>query len=226
MTRKSNAFLLIAALLLCTGAVLAQTFAFGWNPRSGDPWMDGRLADINQYGQRYPDPFVDEITRYYGAPRALVSELLIRRHWAPGDIYFACALAQVAGQPCRVVVDAWDRDHAQGWGAIAKRMGIAPGSEQFHRLKRGVVPTYDRWSRPIMIDDSLRADFPQRAPRADTGGGQKAKTPAVDSARGQRGHDKHDSSRSNHGKPDQDKSDHGKPGRDKRGHDKPQHGKH
>lgn len=215
MTRKSNVFLLAIALLLGTGVALAQTFTFGWNPRSGDTWVDMRLADINQYGQRYPGPFVDEITRYYGAPRALVSELLTDRHWAPGDIYFACALAQVAGQPCRVVVDAWERDHAQGWGAIAKRMGIKPGSEQFHRLKRGVVPTYDRWSRPIVIDESLRADFPRHAVQAKSGG-RKAKSPAADAARGQHGNDRHDDAKAGHGKAGQ-----GKPGKAK-----PPHGKH
>ena len=219
MIRKSNVFLLTIALLLGTGMALAQSFTFGWNPRSGDVWVDTRLADINQYGQRYPGPFVDEITRYYGAPRALVDELLTDRHWAPGDIYFACALAQVAGQPCRVVVDAWERDHAQGWGAIAKRMGIKPGSEQFHRLKRGVVPTYDRWSRPIVIDESLRADFPRRAVQSNSGGGPKAKVPAADSVRGQRGNGKHDSSKP--GKSSQGKSGQGKPASGK-----PAHGKH
>jgi hypothetical protein len=214
MTRKSHGFLLMAALLLAAGPALAQNFAFGWNPRSGDTWVDVRLADINQYGQRYPGPFIDEITRYHGAPRSLVDELLTERHWAPGDIYFACALAQVAGQPCRVVVDAWERDHAQGWGAIAKRMGIKPGSEQFHRLKRGVVPTYDRWSRPIVIDESLRADFPKRAVQGKSG--HKAKAPAASSGRGQRDDDKNDRS----------KADHDKSGQGKSGKAKPPHGKH
>jgi hypothetical protein len=211
MTRKSNGLLLMAALLLGSGTVFAQSFAFGWNPRSGDTWVDVRLADINQYGQRYPGPFIDEITRYHGAPRSLVSELLTERHWAPGDIYFACALAQIAGQPCRVVVDAWERDHAQGWGAIAKRMGIKPGSEQFHRLKRGVVPTYDRWSRPIVIDESLRADFPGRAGPPKAAAGQKTKA-----AKSGRGNDK----------PGSSKDDHGKPAKGKPSHDKSGHGKH
>jgi hypothetical protein len=41
-------------------------------------------------------------------------------------------------------------------------MGIKPGSAEFHRLKKGFVPTYDRWGRPITIDDDLRIDFPTR----------------------------------------------------------------
>jgi hypothetical protein len=41
-------------------------------------------------------------------------------------------------------------------------MGIKPGSAEFHRLKKGFIPTYDRWGRPIAIDDDLRIDFPNR----------------------------------------------------------------
>jgi hypothetical protein len=162
MQRKLSAIVLAAALSATAGGVFAQDFVFGWNPRSGDAWVDTRLSDINQYGYRYRDPFIDEMTRYYGAPRDLVSDLLINRRWAPGDIYYACALAQVVGQPCRNVVNEWDRDHGQGWGVIAQRMGIKPGSAEFHRLKKGFVPTYDRWGRPIAIDDDLRIEFPNR----------------------------------------------------------------
>lgn len=156
--------LIVSTLLafgLAAGAAQAQDFTFGWNPRSGDVWMDAWLGDMNRYGSRYRDPFVDELVRYHAAPRDLVVDLLARR-WAPGDIYFACALAKLAGRPCRYVVEQWERDHAQGWGAMAKRLGIKPGSPQFHQLKRGVVPSYDRWGRPIELDAQLRRDFPGR----------------------------------------------------------------
>ena len=153
---------LAAVFAIATGGACAQDVASGWNPRSGDAWVDAQLADINRYGLRYRESFIDEMTRYHGAPRALVGELLQRR-WAPGDIYFACALAQLAGRPCRYVAEQWERDHALGWGAIAQRMGIRPGSPEFHRLKRGFVPSFDRWGRPIELDASLAADFPGRA---------------------------------------------------------------
>lgn len=151
----------LLALGLAAGHAQAQDFTFGWNPRSGDVWVDVWLGDMNRYGSRYRDPFIDEMVRYHGAPRDLVVELLARR-WAPGDIYFACALARLAGRPCRYVVDLWERDHGQGWGAMAKRLGIKPGSAQFHQLKRGMVPTYDRWGRPIELDAQLQRDFPGR----------------------------------------------------------------
>lgn len=156
--------LIVSTLLafgLAAGTARAQDFTFGWNPRSGDVWMDVWLGDMNRYGSRYRDPFVDELVRYHAAPRDLVVDLLARR-WAPGDIYFACALAKLAGRPCRYVVEQWERDHAQGWGAMAKRLGIKPGSPQFHQLKRGMVPSYDRWGRPIELDAQLQRDFPGR----------------------------------------------------------------
>jgi len=135
---------------------------FGWNPRSGDVWVDTYLNDINDYGYRYREPFIDELVRYHGAPRDLVSELLIDRRWAPGDVYYACSIASVLGRPCRYVVDEWERGHGQGWGALAQRLGIKPGSAEFHRLKKGFVPTYDRWGRPIDLDDDLVRVFPDR----------------------------------------------------------------
>jgi hypothetical protein len=173
MRRFAAATLL--ALSLAAGTAQAQDFSFGWNPRSGDVWVDVWLGDMNRYGSRYRDPFVDELVRYHGAPRDLVVDLLGRR-WAPGDIYFACALAKLVGRPCRYVVDIWERDHAQGWGAIAKRLGIKPGSPQFHQLKRGMVPSYDRWGRPIELDAQLQRDFPGRGrggPKHDGGQGGK-----------------------------------------------------
>lgn len=160
---KTRLFALAASLAALLGTpVHAQDLPAGWDPRSGDGWVDAWLGDINRYGARYREPFVDEMVRYYGAPRELVGDLLDRRRWTPGDVYYACAIAQVLGRPCRYVVDEWDRDHVEGWGGVAQRLGVKPGSAEFHKLKRGFVPTYDRWGRPIVIDSELRRDFPNR----------------------------------------------------------------
>lgn len=161
VTRRMIALATGLATLLGTGQVVAQDYAFGWNPRTGDAWIDTWLGDVNQYAARYREPFIDEMVRYHAAPRALVVELLDAR-WAPGDIYYACAIAQIIGRPCRHMVGEWERNHDEGWGALAQRLGIKPGSAGFHRLKRGFVPTYDRWSRPIYIDGDMRDEYPGR----------------------------------------------------------------
>lgn len=186
---RLGAMLVAAAATIGWGSASAQDYSFGWNPRSGDVWVDTWLGDMNRYGTRYRDPFVDEMVRYYGAPRDLVDELLTQRRWAPGDVYFACAIASTLGRPCRYVADIWERDHAQGWGVVAQNLGIKPGSPEFHRLKKGFVPSYDRWGRNITIDADLARDFPGRprdpgkskaTPSSNKGSGAHGKSPAAD----------------------------------------------
>lgn len=150
----------VLALMLLPGVARTQEPAVAATPRSGDAWVDGLLGDISRYAARYPDAFADELVRYDSAPRALVDALLADPRWTPGDIYFACALGQVAGQPCRAVAQRWQHDHAQGWIAIAQDFGVAPDSNAFHRLKRGIVLSYQRWARPLQVDASLHAEFP------------------------------------------------------------------
>lgn len=160
--KRSALALMLAVTAFATGTATAQDFTVGWNPRSGDVWVDTWLGDMNRYGARYPEPFIDEMVRYHNAPRPLVLDLLHTRRWAPGDVYYACALASILGRPCRYVVDYYDSHRGQGWGAVAQGLGIKPGSAEFHRLKRGFVPTYDRWARPIDLDDDLRREYPNR----------------------------------------------------------------
>ena len=87
---------LATVLAASIGSAGAQTFSLNWNPRSGDVWVDTQLSDMNQYGSRYRDPFIDEMVRYHAAPRDLVTDLLVNRRWAPGDVYYACTIAQVS----------------------------------------------------------------------------------------------------------------------------------
>jgi hypothetical protein len=120
-----------------------------WSPRTGDAWVDAVLADINAYGRRYPDAFADELARYRGAPRDVVVALLADPAWTPGDVYFACALAQAIGRSCRYVADEWQAHAGEGWGALAQQLDIKPGSPQFHALKDGFADAYRRWGRPL-----------------------------------------------------------------------------
>jgi hypothetical protein len=152
----------MALALSLAAPAFAQTV--GYNIRTGDVWVDTRLGEINDYGRHYRDPFIGEMTGYYGAPRPLVIELLDERRWAPADVYFACAIAHVLGVPCLNVVREYDRDPGQGWGNLAKRMGIKPGSPAFHALKRGTVSTYDRWGYPVRVDQQVRVDWSKHGP--------------------------------------------------------------
>lgn len=139
--------LLLATLL--AGAAAAQQYVYAWNPRTGDAWIDRQLSDVNAYGSRYRGAFIDELVRYHAAPRTLVTELITKRNWAPGDVYYACALAQIVGRPCRAVVRTWGRRHAEGWNAVARDIGIADYPDAYARLKQAIGASYKRWARPL-----------------------------------------------------------------------------
>ena len=167
---RCRAVSFVCAMALAVAAqAAAQVASPGWTPRTGDAWVDAWLGDMNAYAHRYRDPFIDEVVRYQGAPRPLVDELLVRRRWAPADVYYACAIAREVGRPCDAVADDWQQHREQGWGMVAQRQGIRPGSPEFRRLKRGLVPTYDRWARPILLDAELQRIYPNRGKVADPG---------------------------------------------------------
>ena len=62
---------------------------------------------------------------------------------------------------------------------MAQWLGIKPGSAQFHRLKKGFVPTYDRWSRPVTLDAELRRAYPNRGKSNVSKGNAGSKSKAV-----------------------------------------------
>jgi hypothetical protein len=174
---------LLLGLLLPWREGAAQTTENAWNPRTGDAWVDRWLGDMNRYGERYPESFVDELVRYHDVPRSLVIELLRERHWAPGDVYYACAMASVLFRPCREVVALHEANPAAGWDEVGVQWGVLPGTPAFGQLKRKIVPTYERWARPIQLDDELRREFPEKA--------RRPRSPPPDEPRGARrpGHD-------------------------------------
>jgi hypothetical protein len=55
----------------------------------------------------------------------------------PSDVYMCLRVSEVAQQPIDRVVEEHQQHKGQGWGVIAKNLGIKPGSEEFHALKAG-----------------------------------------------------------------------------------------
>ncbi len=154
---NTNKILLAFALGLgVAGAANAQVISY--NPRSGDVWVDNQLGYMNDYGRSYNDNFVDDIVSNFGAPRYLVNDLLTTRRWNPGDVYYACAIAYQARRPCGDVANMYEQNRGQGWGVVAQRMGIKPGSAEFHALKGQLGKSHGRYSsysgsHPMRMDD-------------------------------------------------------------------------
>jgi hypothetical protein len=55
----------------------------------------------------------------------------------PADAYMVFRLGEMSGRPTDYVVERYRSGKGKGWGALAKSLGIKPGSKEFHALKRG-----------------------------------------------------------------------------------------
>lgn len=130
--------LLFLPLLLGLAApVLADDYAFGFNPRTGDAWFDARLGDINVMASGNLDGFIDEVVVSTRAPRTWVETLVVERRYAPADVYMLAECAYRSGTSYEAALRIYEQHHGEGWGAMAKRMGIKPGSAEFHAMKQG-----------------------------------------------------------------------------------------
>jgi hypothetical protein len=174
----------IATLALALGLLAstgASALTIGYRPRTGDVWIDTHLTDINRYGRADNDYFIDDVVSSFGAPRYFVRDLLVTRRWEPADVYYACALAHQLNRPCMDVVRDYGDDRGQGWGVIAQRMGIKPGSAEFHALKGKLGKSDDRYrahfpgdhdSHPTMHGDDHGKASTEHGPPVDKGHGQ------------------------------------------------------
>ena len=117
---------LIITFLLITVAV-PTVFA-------GD--LDAFLRSVNISAQGDIGGFKAEVSAQFGVPVAQV-DAVIASVETPADAYMVFRVGQVAAQPVPVVLREYEANRGKGWGAIAKSLGIKPGSREFHALKEG-----------------------------------------------------------------------------------------
>jgi hypothetical protein len=55
----------------------------------------------------------------------------------PADAYMVLRLGEMSKRPPEYVMREYKAGKGKGWGALAKSLGIKPGSKEFHALKRG-----------------------------------------------------------------------------------------
>ena len=59
------------------------------------------------------------------------------------DAYMVLRLGEMSKQPTDYAIEKYKSGKGKGWGALAKSLGIKPGSNEFHALKRGQDLYYD-----------------------------------------------------------------------------------
>jgi hypothetical protein len=98
--------------------------------------LDGFLSKLNAQAKSDLASFSAKISAQFGVPEAQV-KVVISTVKQPADAFMVFQLGRMAQQPTYRVLDIYQSRKVKGWGAMAKELGIKPGSPEFHALKRG-----------------------------------------------------------------------------------------
>jgi hypothetical protein len=98
--------------------------------------LDAYLHSLNVSAEGDIGGFRTQVGASFGASGPQI-DLVFRSVDHPADAAVCFWLAKCANQPIDVVVREYRSHKGQGWGALAKSLGIKPGSAAFKDLKRG-----------------------------------------------------------------------------------------
>lgn len=107
-------------------------------PNTGDVEFDAALGDLSVEAAGNLAEFLTHVSVTYDVPEEELESLITDEGMTPADVYMSAVVADLAETPIEDVVAEYRDSEGRGWGEIAKRLGIKPGSDAFHQLKDGV----------------------------------------------------------------------------------------
>lgn len=121
------------AILLILNVFLAVT-SFSQTLSTGDKELDATLTKMNTDAKANLTSFKAELAKTYTTTTTKIDELM-KKGMAISDVFMTFEIAKITKKPVDSVVKSYEANKKKGWGAIAKEMGIKPGSPEFHQLK-------------------------------------------------------------------------------------------
>jgi hypothetical protein len=107
-----------------------------YNANTGDNEFDNALNNLNNVAHADLDDFMNKLSGTFGISKPWIENLVKRENIPPADVYMIARTASVTNQPIDTVRRNYMANRGQGWGVIAKHLGIKPGSKEFHALKK------------------------------------------------------------------------------------------
>jgi hypothetical protein len=98
--------------------------------------LDYFLSDLNIQAKADMKGFGVKLSAQFGVPLPQV-QAIIKTVELPADAFMIFQLSQMTYKQPERVVQTYKINRRKGWGAVAKELGIIPGSAEFHTLKRG-----------------------------------------------------------------------------------------
>lgn len=102
-------------------------------PAFADP-LDTFLDDLNVQAVEDPDGYSLQLGTHFDVPRMQVDSVIDEVD-RMADAFLVFQLGRMTGLPIEQVLGEYQTSHGQGWGVLAKSLGIKPGSAEFHQLK-------------------------------------------------------------------------------------------
>ena len=131
MKRHITGFIYAISLAVFTGSAFAGDFE----------WLD----NMNVAAQADSSGFRVRLATRFHIGDAQVSAV-IGNVDRMADAYMVLRYSELCRCPVDHVTRVYQSDHKKGWGAMAKQLGIKPGSSEFHALKNGhdLYDTHDQ----------------------------------------------------------------------------------
>ena len=98
--------------------------------------LNGFLSSVNRQALSDIKNFNSKLSSQFGVPVPDV-EAIVRSVPNPADAFMILHLSHMSHLAPEAVLQRYQRNKGQGWGKLARELGIKPGSAEFQALKRG-----------------------------------------------------------------------------------------
>jgi hypothetical protein len=94
------------------------------------------LTELNAQAQEDLNNYTEKLGNQFGVSLYRVRDIINAVDY-PADAFMVLQLGQMTNKQPEVVLETYKSNQGKGWGVIAQELGIKPGSDEFHALKRG-----------------------------------------------------------------------------------------
>lgn len=100
--------------------------------------LNAYIKDLNISAEGDIGGYKAKLEARFGTTNSQIEVVLLSVE-CPGDAAIVLWLGEQARKPLDTVLNVYRSQKSQGWGAMAKSLGIKPGSPAFHALKKGSI---------------------------------------------------------------------------------------
>ena len=124
MKLRKTLIAVLGMLLVFSSTTLTFAGAFDW------------MQDLSVQAKADPSGFKASLATRFKIGDAEISAVL-GDVTDPADAYMVLRLGEMASKPSKEVLSRYKTNKGNGWGNLAKSLGIKPGSQEFKDLKAG-----------------------------------------------------------------------------------------